>query len=58
MSDKDIVEIYTNKTIHNWKEIPQEHIDYLNNRFSDSESIKEFYIILRKDPYVLFVVGI
>lgn len=41
MSDKDIISIYTNKYIHNWKEIPQEHIDYLNNRFSDSESIKE-----------------
>ena len=41
MSDKDIIDIYTNKIIHNWKEIPQEHIDYLNNRFNDSESIKE-----------------
>lgn len=41
MSDKDIIEIYTNKVIHSWNDIPNDHKEYLLNRFSDSESIKE-----------------
>ena len=43
MTDKDIISYFKNITVHNWNNIPEEYKIYLNNRFSDSESIKESY---------------
>lgn len=41
MTDNDIINIYKNKVVHSWNYIPNTHKEYLLNRFSDSESIKE-----------------
>lgn len=41
INDNFIKEYYMNRHIKCWKNIPNEHKEYLENRFSDSESIKE-----------------
>jgi len=41
MTDIDIINIYKDKVVHSWNNIPHEHIEFLKNRFNDSESIKE-----------------
>lgn len=41
MTDTDIMEFYANRNIHDWNKIPEEHKEYLKNRFNDSLSFKE-----------------
>ena len=41
MTDQDIISYYSNKVVHSWKTIPQEHKDYLDIRYVDSKSHKE-----------------
>ena len=41
MTDADIISLYKDKTVFSWKSIPEEHKQYLNSRFSDSQSYKE-----------------
>lgn len=41
IDDQIIKEYYQNNNIHNWNNIPEEHKEYLKNRFKDSESFKE-----------------
>ena len=41
MDDKNIVAYYTNRVVHNWNSIPEEHKLYIAERFNDSQSIKE-----------------
>ena len=41
LTDEDIRIYYSDKKIVLWENIPQEHKNYLNNRFCDSESYKE-----------------
>ena len=41
INDQIIIDIYKDKYIYSWDNIPIEHKEYLKNRFTDSQSIKE-----------------